>query len=134
MYHNIATVANTLSYADVCMCFPSTIGNFEFSPPYIYPISEVDIMSGQLTFTWSPVALDCPAIQYNISASNCGSCSPTITNHTNVTCTDVPTHGGMCILAIQTVVQCGSNTEILNDTISAVTFVSAPYPLLNPEG
>ena len=90
------------------ICFPFTVGNFKFSPPYIYPISEADIMSGQLSdksilnFTGRPVASDCPAIHYNINASNCGSC-PTTTNHTTVTCTDVPTNG-MCTFAVQTVV------------------------------
>ena len=59
-----------------------------------------------VTVNWSPVASDCPAIHYNILASNCGSC-PTTTNHTPVTCTDVPTNGSMCTFAVQTVV-CGT--------------------------
>ena len=46
---------------------------------------------------------------YNILASNCGSC-PTTTNHTNVTCTDIPTNGSTCTLAVQTVV-CTEDTE-----------------------
>ena len=57
---------------------------------------------------------------YNILASNCGSC-PTTTNHTNVTCTDIPTNGSTCTLAVQTVV-CTEGTEcttgIESDSIS----------------
>ena len=52
---------------------------------------SIDLNSRYVSFAWSPVAPDCPAIHYNILASsNCGSC-PTTTNHTNATCTDVPT-------------------------------------------
>ena len=57
---------------------------------------------------------------YNILASNCGSC-PTTTNHTNVTCTDIPTNGSTCTLAVQTVV-CTEDTDcttgIRSDSIS----------------
>ena len=68
-------------------------------------------------FSWSPVAPDCPAIHYNILASNCGSC-PTTTSHTNVTCTDVPIEqNSFCTFALQTVV-CGNITGILSNPIS----------------
>ena len=59
---------------------------------------------------------------YNILASNCGSC-PTTTNHTNVTCTDIPTNynDSTCTLAVETVV-CTEDTEcttgIESDSIS----------------
>ena len=57
---------------------------------------------------------------YNIHASNCGSCPPA-TNHTNVTCTDIPTNGSTCTLAVETVV-CTEDTEcttgIESDSIS----------------
>ena len=59
-----------------------------------------------LTVNWSSVAPDCPAIYYNILASNCGGC-PNTTNHTTVTCTDVPINGSTCTFAVQTVV-CGT--------------------------
>ena len=75
------------------------------SPPnqlYAYYISN-EFSLQELTFSWSPVAPDCPAIHYNILASNCGSC-PSTTNHTTVTCTDVPTDGTVCTFAVQTVV------------------------------
>ena len=77
------------------------------APPDHLSISHIDIGLIQLTFTWSesPVASDFPEFNYlyNILASNCGSC-PTTTNHTTVTCTDMPTNGSSCTLAVQTVV------------------------------
>ena len=78
-----------------------------FPPPEAISLALVNFGPKEITFSWSPVAPDCPSIHYNILASNCGSC-PTITNHTNVTCTDVPTDG-MCTLAVETVV-CGNIT------------------------
>ena len=69
-------------------------------------IRTIDFISRRLTFVWSPVTPDCPGIHYNILASNCGSC-PTTTNHTTVTCTDIPTSHSMCIFAIQPVL-CGN--------------------------
>ena len=57
---------------------------------------------------------------HNILESNCGSC-PTTTNYTTVTCTDVPTNGSTCTLAVQTVV-CTEDTDcttgISSDLIS----------------
>ena len=82
-------------------------------------ISAINFGSRQLEFIWSSVAPDCPAIHYNILASNCGSC-PTTTNHTNVTCTDVPTNGSVCTFAIRSAV-CGDITGNISDTVS-ITF------------
>ena len=76
------------------------------SPPNKLFISSANFILRHLTFSWSSVAPDCPVIHYNILASNCGSC-PTTTNHTSVTCTDVPTENSVCIFAIQTVL-CGT--------------------------
>ena len=64
-----------------------------------------------IVFMWSTHSLgllDCHVTtSFNIVASReCGSC-PTTTNHTTVTCTDVPSNGGMCMFAVQAVV-CGS--------------------------
>ena len=89
---------------------------YDIGPPNDLHISHIDIGLIQLTFSWSPVAPDCPAIYYNILASNCGSC-PTTTNHTNVTCTDVPTDGKECTFAVQTVI-CGNITGNENNSIS----------------
>ena len=80
-------------------------------PPDRVYMSNADFVTGHLTFNWSSVSPDCPrsSIHYNILASNCGSC-PTTTNHTTVTCTDVPIiNGSMCTFAVQTVV-CGNIT------------------------
>ena len=79
-----------------------------FPPPDEVSIAQVNFGTKKVTLSWSPVALDYPAIHYNILASNCGSC-PTTTNHTNVTCTDLPSDDSMCNFAIQTVV-CGNIT------------------------
>ena len=81
-------------------------------PPPNITNKECEVSSGKLlfcTFSWIPVAPDCPAIHYNIIVSNCGSC-PTDTNHTTVTCygTDVQVDVDICIFAVQTVV-CGNN-------------------------
>ena len=79
-----------------------------FPLPEIPSLSVVDLELGEITFMWSPVAPDCPAISYNIIASNCGSC-PTNTNHTNITCVDIPTDDTTCVFAVSTVV-CGNIT------------------------
>ena len=80
-------------------------------------ISHIDIGLRQFSFSWSPVAPDCPGIRYNILASNCGSC-PTTTNHTTVTCTDVPTDGQICTFATQNII-CG---KIKGNTNHALAF------------
>ena len=74
-----------------------------FQPPEGLSIIQADVHLRQLIFSWSPVAPDCPAIHYNILASNCGSC-PTTTNHTTVACTNVPTDGSVCDFSVQSVV------------------------------
>ena len=79
-------------------------------------MSNADFVSRKITFSWTT---DCGTskLNYDILASNCGSC-PTTTNHTNVTCTDVPTNNSVCIFNIQTVV-CGNVTGQLSHPISA---------------
>ena len=79
----------------------------QFSDPFP-PITDLTwrATDSLLTIDWTLFVPDCPAIHYNILASNCGSC-PTTTNHTNVTCTDVPSNNSVCIFAIQNVV-CGN--------------------------
>ena len=66
-------------------------------------------------FTWNVHSSGCPALHYNIMTSNCGSC-PTTTNHTNATCTDVPTDGSLCTFSVQTVV-CGSIDGGINQVL-----------------
>ena len=59
------------------------------------------MVSKQIKFRWTPIATECPDIHYVINASNCGNC-PTTTNHTTVTCTDVPSDGNICTFALKT--------------------------------
>ena len=65
-------------------------------------VSYQQLHKYMITFKWNVHPLNCRPT-YNILASNCGSC-PTTINHTTVTCTDVQTDDGVCMLAIQTVV------------------------------
>ena len=90
-----------------------------YPPPNALHIRAANFTSKELTFSWSPVAPDCPAIHYNILASNCGSC-PTTTNHTNVTCTDVPTNDSIiCTFVAQTIR--GNTTGNVSDSIRVNT-------------
>ena len=88
-----------------------------FPPPGEVSINLTALGSRQFSVNWSPVAPDCPAIHYNILASNCGSC-PTDTNHATVTCINVPTNQKtLCTFALRTVV-CGYIAGILSNPIS----------------
>ena len=71
-----------------------------------------------ISFTWSSVtaATNCPGIHYDIQASNCGSC-PTTTNHTNVTCTDIPNNSVVCKFTVQPII---CNNTVINN-LSEVT-------------
>ena len=101
----------------------SHAGHFSSSPDKIY-IGKVGFHPNHLTFQWNSVATDCPVIHYNILASNCGSC-PTTTNHTNVTCTEVPTNDSICTFAVQTVV-CGNITSNISDPINITLYTTEP--------
>ena len=88
-------------------------------------MSNADFISRTLTFSWSAVSTDCAAmIHYNIPASNCGSC-PTTTNHTNVTCTNVPSNGSVCMFAVRTVA-CGNITGQISDLIRVNVSITKP--------
>ena len=94
-------------------------------PPKTLYMSNADFVSRKLTFSWST---DCGTkLHYNILASNCGSC-PTTTNHTNVTCTDVPTENSVCIFAIQTVV-CGNISGQISYPIRATILNPTSYAI-----
>ena len=100
-----------------------------FPPPEKLSVIHADLASRELTFSWSPVAPDCPAVHYNILASNCGTCS-TITSYTTITCANVPTDGSTCILAVQTVV-CGNVTGNFSDSVRGTlkgTRIPQPRP------
>ena len=103
-------------------------GHSSSTPDNIY-ISKVGFHPNQLTFQWNSVASDCPASHYNILASNCGSC-PTTTNHTNVTCTAVPTNDSICTFAVQTVV-CGNITSNISDPIN-ITLYTTESTVITP--
>jgi hypothetical protein len=59
---------------------------------------KVDNSEKQIIFSWSQSCTAAVLDHYNIT-SNCGSC-PTTTNHTNATCTDVPTEVDHCLFVI----------------------------------
>ena len=87
-----------------------------YPAPYIF-ISSADLTSGTITFNWNPVALYCPAIQYKANASNCGSCSPTETERTELTCVNVPSNELPCMLAVQAFTcnhTLGNQSEVLS--------------------
>ena len=96
-----------------------------FTAPDRLYMSHANLVSRQLTFNWSTVSTDCPAIHYNILSSNCGSC-PTTTNHTTVICVDIPTNSSVCTFAVQSVV-CGnitgqrSNPIMVSASVAMVT-------------
>ena len=101
--------------------------NRPLPPPGKVYISNADFSSRELRFNWSPVApAECPTVQYNILASNCGNC-PTTTNHTTVTCIDIPMNGSVCKFSVETVV-CGnvvgneSDPVIIRSALEGVTF------------
>ena len=80
--------------------------------------------SKELMFSWSPVAPDHSTLHYDIT-SNCGSCPNTTTN-TTATCTDVPTDGSVCTLAILAVV-CGNIMgDPLNFTVIPNRVITIP--------
>ena len=98
-----------------------TLNYCRLPPPSELYLSTANFVSRGLTFRWSPVASDCPAIHYYIQTSHCGIC-PTTTNHTSVSCTDVPIDGSACIFAVQTVV-CGNLVSNLSDPINTTTLL-----------
>ena len=114
-YYFDASICNDVYYIIYDMAF-SYVG--PFPPPGEVNINLTALSTRALTFSWNPIAANCPAIHYNILASNCGSC-PTTTNHTNVTCTDIPiTYNAiLCTFALRTVV-CGHTAGIVSNPIS----------------
>ena len=78
-----------------------------YPPPTNVNIESND--SHQITFAWDEVPVQCPFLQYIITAINCGLC-PNITTDKNVTC-DLqsnisPRTNNICLFAVQTEV-CG---------------------------
>ena len=65
-------------------------------------------------------------VHYVTNQSNCGSCSTT-TNHTSVTCTDVPSDESTCSFAVQTVI-CG---DMVGHTSNSLT-INLTHTLMLP--
>ena len=81
-----------------CQCqqvykFYTVLTTYSFKPEYsigtIIPqphdVRLSHINRHQLTLNWSSVYEDCPALHYNVSATNCGEC-PSITYSNSATC------------------------------------------------
>lgn len=85
--------------------------NVVLRPPPPRNLTAVIAKSAYLQFTWNPTAVECPTsfFYYSIMASSCGSC-PLTTTSTNVTCSNVPANGGLCVLSIRTE-PCGGTSE-----------------------
>lgn len=75
-------------------------------PPPASDVHLTDINLHQLTIAWSPVIRNCPSVNYNIIATNCGTC-PSITAQTTVTCTGFVIDGRSCTVSVEPVV-CGN--------------------------
>ena len=73
--------------------------------PYPPPedVQLLDANSTHLTFNWTSVSSNCPAISYQIVADNCGDC-PNVTSDTTVTCDWSFTEENVCTFAVRTVV------------------------------
>ena len=74
--------------------------------------------SHRISFKWNESSANSTTTYYKILSSNCGSC-PTTTTNTTVTCTDVPSDGGMCTFAVQTVF-CGNIIGSSSETYHVV--------------
>ena len=76
-------------------------------------ISSTD-STALLTFTWNPVAIETLClIQYQTNATNCSTCSSTITNLTTTTCeaANLTPEGQLCIFIIQILIDGESASE-----------------------
>ena len=83
-----------------------------FPPPHDITVIATDLNPPELTFEWSPVSLNCPALRYIISF-NCGVC-PFVTTSTIAVCTEVQVGTSNCTFTIQTNV-CDSLTGDVTD-------------------
>ena len=99
-----------------CLAKFYTVLAHDSTPGSISSATTISQLYTIRTFTWNTLSAGCPNVHYNILASNCGSC-PTTTNHTNATCTEVPTDGSTCVFVLQTVV-CGIITGELSNQVS----------------
>jgi hypothetical protein len=90
-----------------------------FMSYFLVPLSPTNInwevSSTELIFTWNASATDCSSLYYNIFHVNCGSC-PTFTPDTNVSCTDIPIDGRVCLFSVQAIV----STDITSNWSNAL--------------
>lgn len=99
----------------------SWISSIIIMPTAAVPLPPIDditwtVVGSILIFHWSPVGNTCPAIRYEILASDCGSC-PNKTTQTTVTCVDVPSGVNICTFAAQAVI-CGNITGNTSSTVT----------------
>ena len=107
-----------------------------YPPPQKIAISSVDLLSRTFTisFTWSSVAaaLTCPAIQYEIDSSNCGTCPP-VSRNPEVTCSyTMPSNGSQCVFAVRAF-DCNQILGNWSDTIR-VNLTASNAPTTLPRG
>ena len=115
MWADLYQYTNPMIIITVLACMLLTA--VPFPPSDAISIALGDFGLNEITFSWNPVAPNCPAVHYDILASSCGSC-PTTTNHSKVTCTDIPTDGSMCLFAITVI--CGDITGNVSDAAQGV--------------
>ena len=85
-------------------------------------ISNANFILKEFTFSWSPVAPNCPAIYYNILASNCGSCHTT-TNHTNVSGSIIGNTSDTCIIPTSSLAAALVIVIMISITVVVITSV-----------
>ena len=86
-----------------------------FPPPNKVHVMDINLKTGELTFNWSSVLDNCPAIHYDITTISCGTC-PRRTMSNQVTCHDVVA-GHVCTSEVRTVA-CGTITGNPSNSIT----------------
>ena len=66
-------------YNNINFCFTDACSEVEPK------VNLTKVNRGELTFSWSPLASNCPTVQYNITSTDCGNCTRHTTN-TSTTC------------------------------------------------
>lgn len=93
-----------------------------FLPPNEVHISSVyleeDTVSGSITFNWSSVKDNCPALLYDLISINCGSC-PDISINNEATCHNISV-GNVCTFAVNTL----ACETIMGDPSSSVSITA----------
>ena len=75
-------------------------------PPPPDDLSVRALSPESLIVTWEAgTSVNCSAIIYEVSASNCGSCSPLMTRDRNITCRS-PVAGQVCNVTIRSMLEC----------------------------